>query len=96
MKNNPVIQPLVSEKSYAQANTLNKYTFLVDPKATKTEIAKEIAKKYKVKVLSVNCLTDPGKLGTNWKIRVKSRKEDKKKALVTLKKGDKIENFFNV
>lgn len=96
MKNNPIIQPMVSEKSYNLANSLNKYTFLVDKAATKTEIAKEIAKKYKVKVLSVNCVTDPGKLGMNWKIRVKTRKQDKKKALVTLKKGDKIENFFNV
>ena len=96
MKNSAIIQPVVSEKSYNMANSANKYTFMVDTKATKIEIKKEVEKLYKVHVLSVNCVTDPGKLGMNWKIRVQNRQQDKKKALVTLKKGDKIDNFFNV
>lgn len=96
MKTNILIQPVISEKSYVLANSQNKYVFLVDPKSEKIEIAKEVEKKYKVKVLKVNVITRPGKVGRIWKLNKKYRNEDTKKAVVTLKKGDKIEEFLNI
>lgn len=96
MKSNIILQPMISEKSYLMANALNKYVFLVDNSAEKIEIAKEIEKAYKVKVLDVNVVTRPGKLKREWRSNRKFRRSDEKKAIVTLKKGDKIEEFFNI
>lgn len=96
MKSNIVIQPVVSEKSYANANSLNKYTFLVDAKASKIEIQKVIEKQYKVKVTAVNTVVKPGKMKRDYKTYRKFRASDKKKAIVTLKKGDKINDFLNI
>lgn len=96
MKNSILLQPVISEKSYILANSQNKYVFLVDPKSEKIEIAKEVEKKHKVKVLAVNIITRPGKMRKNWSLNKSYRNEDMKKAIVTLKKGDKIEEFLNI
>ncbi len=90
------VTPVISEKSYALANALNKYTFMSKRGLSKLELAKDIEKKYKVKVLSVNSVIKPGKMKTNWKNNVKTRSSDYKKVVVTLKKGDKIDEFFNL
>ncbi len=96
-KNNKFeVKPLVSEKSYASANALNKYTFAIPVNVEKIEAKKEIERKYKVKVLDVNSVTRPGKIKTDWKKNVKRRAQDKKKVVVTLKKGDKIDEFFSI
>lgn len=96
MKNRSVLHPVVSEKSFALANADNKYTFFVELKSSKIEIKNEIEKKYKVKVVSVNTITRPGKLKIDPKSRKMKRLSDKKKAIVKLKKGDKIEDFLNI
>lgn len=97
MENNKFkIQPLISEKSYKLANSLNKYTFLVEGKANKIEIAKAIEKEYKVNVVKVNTIVRPGKMKRDLKTNMKYRQEDKTKAVVTLKKGDKIDEFLNI
>ncbi|MCC7289973.1 50S ribosomal protein L23 [bacterium] len=96
MKSNLLIQPVISEKSYVLANSQNKYVFLVDVKASRIEIEKEVEKRYKVKVVSVNIVRKPGKLKRDWRLNKKYRKEDQKKAVVTLKKGDKIDEFLNI
>ena len=90
------IQPVITEKSYALANAQNKYTFLVPMGVSKIEIGKEVEKKYKVKVEEVNTTVRPGKLIRDWKPRQSKRKEDMKKAVVQLKKGDKIDEFLNI
>lgn len=85
-----VIKPVVTEKSYSLAGQ-NKYTFVVDPKANKVEIKKAIEDLFKVKVLKVNTLNVKGKPR-----RVRGRagfRPDYKKAVVTLRPGDKIEVF---
>ncbi len=67
----------------------DKYHFLVDKTANKTEIKKAVETIYKVKVKDVNTLISHGKLK-----RVRhayGRTSDTKKAVVTLKKGNKIE-----
>jgi large subunit ribosomal protein L23 len=90
------LKPVLTEKSYALANAQNKYTFLVEGKANKIEIAKKIAEEYKVKVDRVNTVVRPGKLKRDLKTYKEYREEDKTKAIVTLKKGDKIDEFFNI
>lgn len=90
------LQPVVSEKSYALANESNKYIFLTTAKVNKIEIKKAVEKKYKVKVESVNTLVRPGKAFRDWESRRYFRKGDKRKAIVTLKKGDKIDEFLNI
>ena len=90
------IKPLVSEKSYMLANSLNKYTFLVDGKANKIEIKEVVEKEYKVKVLKINTVVRPGKMFRNYKTNQRFRKEDMTKAIVTVKKGDKIDEFLNI
>ncbi len=87
---------MVSEKSYAMANAQNKYTFLVERGNNKIEIAKAVETKYKVKVLSVNSVVKPGKMKKDLKTYKPRRVRDMVKVIVTLKKGDKIDEFLKV
>ncbi|HBB64794.1 50S ribosomal protein L23 [candidate division WS6 bacterium RIFOXYD1_FULL_33_8] len=89
------LKPVVSEKSYNLVNTNNKYIFFVDTDVNRIEIKKAVEEKYKVKVTNVNILVKPGKSTRDWKTNRTFRKTDKKKAVVTLKKGDKIGEFLN-
>lgn len=67
----------------------NKYVFEVNKRANKTEIRKAIEQAYKVKVKDVNTMIMSGK----WRrVRFKPGKTpDWKKAIVTLRQGDKID-----
>lgn len=89
------IKPIVSEKSYNLANASNKYTFSVPSSVSKIEITKEVESKYKVKVEDVNITIRPGKIKRDWKTNKRTRKSDVRKAVVTLKKGDKIDEFLS-
>lgn len=93
---NIVLEPVVSEKSYALASSQNKYTFMTTSTIEKIEAAKELEKRYKVKVVNVNSVVKPGKMRIDWKTGNKFRRTDKKKIIFTLKKGDKIDEFFNL
>ncbi len=55
-----LLAPVVSEKSYGLLDE-GKYTFLVDPRANKTEIRIAVEKIFGVKVASVNTLNRTGK-----------------------------------
>ncbi len=55
-----ILKPYVTEKSTMDMQE-GKYTFKVDPKATKTEIRKAIEKLFQVKVLKVNTMKYEGK-----------------------------------
>lgn len=91
-----LILPVVSEKSYADANNLNKYHFYVHKDLNKIEVGKAVEQIYGVKVKGVNVTIKPGKLHTIWSHNKKYRRSDVKKAIVTLKEGDKIDEFFNI
>ena len=95
-KNEIQFTPVISEKSYAVANEFNKYTFLTKSNVEKIELAKAVEEKYKVKVLKINSIVKPGKMKVDWQSGRKFRRSDMKKVLVTLKKGDKIDEFFNI
>ena len=76
-----IVRPVITEKSNDEMQS-GKYTFEVNKKATKVEIAKAVEKLFEVKVLKVNTMTVKG----NTK-RVRSQEgktSDWKKAIVTI------------
>ena len=76
-----IIAPVVTEKSNDQLQE-GKYTFKVNKKATKVEIAKAVEKLFEVKVLKVNTMKVNGKTK---RVRYKEGKtSDWKKAIVTI------------
>jgi large subunit ribosomal protein L23 len=86
-----LIAPVISEKSYGLLEE-GKYTFLVAPKANKTEIKIAVEKVFGVKVVSVNTLNRQGK-------RKRSRfgigkRKDTKRAVVTLSAESKPIEIF--
>jgi large subunit ribosomal protein L23 len=85
-----IIRPVVSEKSYAGLE-LNTYTFLVDPRANKTEIKEAVQAIWSVRVISVNTLNRAGKVKRRG--GTKGKRADQKRAIVTLAAGDSIEIF---
>ena len=85
-----LIQPVVSEKSYGLLDQ-NKYTFLVDPRANKTEIKIAVEKVFNVKVTSVNTINRVGK-----KRRTRAgmgSRPDTKRAVVSVADGQRIDIF---
>jgi large subunit ribosomal protein L23 len=83
-------RPVVSEKSYAGIEA-NSYTFLVDPRANKTEIKEAVQQIWDVRVVSVNTLKRRGKVKRRG--FTKGKRPDEKRAIVTLAEGDSIEIF---
>lgn len=86
-----IIAPIITEKSYRHANEENKYTFKVHPDANKIEIKNAVEKLFKVKVVKVNTINVKPKKKRLGKFE--GRTPAWKKAIVTLKEGDKIEFF---
>jgi large subunit ribosomal protein L23 len=87
-----IIAPIITEKSYKLAQEQNKYTFKVHPDANKIEIKNAVEKLFKVKVTSVNTINVKPKRKRLGKFEGKT--SSWKKAIVTLKEGDKIELFI--
>ena len=88
---NIIVRPVVTEKANKALMAHNKVTFEVAPGANKSEIKKAIETLFKVKVLKVNTVTLPGKVrrfGAK-----ESQQSNWKKAIATLKAGDKIALF---
>ena len=85
-----IIRPVVSEKSVANMEN-NKYSFRVALDANKIEIKNAVEAIFKVKVLEVNTMVVKGKKKRMRKFE--GNRPDWKKAIVTLKEGDKIEIF---
>lgn len=94
MRNLFVIKkPWITEKS-TDLKKIGKYVFVVKPDATKNEIRKTIENFYSVKVTNVNITNRPPK---QKKFRQRSGKQSGyKKAVVTLKKGDKIADIHAI
>lgn len=83
-------KPVVSEKS-TELLAENKYTFWVENSANKTEIRQAVEELFKVKVEKVYTIMVKGR-----RKRVRQfvgRTPDRKKAIVSLREGDKIEIF---
>ncbi len=88
-----IIRPILTEKTMRELED-NKYTFIVDLRATKVEIRNAVEEAFKVKVKNVNTLRMPGK--TRRQGRFEGKTPEWKKAVVTLEEGYKITLFEGV
>ena len=79
-----LLSPVVSEKSYGLLDE-GKYTFVVDPRANKTEIKIAVERVFGVKVDSVNTINRQGK--TRRTKFGSGKRKNTKRAIVTLKEG---------
>lgn len=86
-----IIRPVITEKSMEQM-AAGKYTFIVSPKASKPEIRQAVEELFDVDVEKVNTINLRGK----WRRvgRYVGRRPDWKKAIVTLKEGQRIKQLF--
>lgn len=82
--------PHVTEKTM-DSTSLNKYTFVVAPDATKIEITEAVQRIFNVKVSKVNTLNVRGKKRRRG--RTQGYTPDWKKAIVTLAEGNQIDLF---
>jgi large subunit ribosomal protein L23 len=84
-----ILAPVISEKSTRLADKQNQVVFRVLPDATKQEIGAAVADLFKVEVLGVQVLNVKGKVKRSG--RVTGRRDNWKKAYVTLKQGQDID-----
>lgn len=83
--------PLITEKLDKAREKFRQYSFLVDRAATKHDIARAVEGQFKVSVEGVRTIVMRGKIkriGRNM-----GKRPNFKKAIVTLKEGDKIDLF---
>ncbi|MBW2057869.1 MAG: 50S ribosomal protein L23 [Deltaproteobacteria bacterium] len=84
-------RPLITEKSSKQKELQNQYFFEVDRRANRIEIKRAVEQLFKVTVDRVNVSTVKGKVKRLG--RTMGKRPDWKKAVVLLKKGDRIDFF---
>jgi len=86
-------RPLITEKN-TMLQAQGKYAFEIAREANKPQIKQAVEKAFKVKVLAVNVMTVPGKTRRVGRQQVLT--QSWKKAIVTLKPGDRIELFEGI
>jgi large subunit ribosomal protein L23 len=79
----------LTEKGTRQGEQLNQYTVVADRRANKIQIRQAVQELFKVKVLRVNTMNVSGKFRRQ-RTHQAGQAPDWKKAIVTLKEGDKI------
>ena len=93
-----LVSPVVTEKSTAQMEDQNVYTFVVAEKSNKIEIARAVESLWDVTVTDVRTMRYPGKarrafLGHMARNQNIGRRASYKKAVVKLSDGDAIELY---
>jgi large subunit ribosomal protein L23 len=92
--NDVIKRPLITEKSNLLRGISNSVLFAVDSRANKKEVREAVERQFKVKVVDVRTMNVAGK--TKRRGRTVGLRPGWKKAVVTLKEGDKIEFFEGV
>ena len=87
-------RPIISEKSTMQKEVSNQLSFEVDRKANRIEIKKAIQSLFSVQVDAVRTMQIKGKFKRRG--RIIGKRKDLKKAIVTLKPGERIEFFEGI
>lgn len=87
-------RPIVTEKGTVLRDENNQLLFEVDIRSNKSEIKKAVEKLFKVKVLSVHTQNRLGKRKRLGKFV--GRRRNWKKAIVTLREGDRVDYFEGV
>ncbi|HOU36331.1 MAG TPA: 50S ribosomal protein L23 [Candidatus Omnitrophota bacterium] len=84
-----IIKALIRTEKSTAVEPQGKYLFLVSPSSNKIEIKRAVEQLYRVKVASVNTMINRGKMK---RVRYQVGKTpDTKRAIVTLREGQKIE-----
>ncbi len=86
-----IIRPIITEKTEQLKNTNSQYTFQVARSGNKVEIKKAMEKLFNIHVEKVRVMNYDGKpkrMGA-----FGGRRSNWRKAVVTLKKGEKIESL---
>ncbi len=93
-----LVRPLITEKNTSVQETLNQYAFEVGIDSNKIEIANAVEKKFNVRVTKVRTIVAKGKKKSQMtkKGRFEGYRSDRKKAIVSLHKEDKIDFLGNV
>jgi len=92
MESYVLVRPVISEKSMRDA-MVGKYTFEVCLWANKRQIAGAVANQFGVEVMAVKTTVTKGKVKRVGRKRVELKEKDVKKAVVEVKKGQKIDIF---
>lgn len=79
----------LTEKGTRQSEKYNQYTVVANPRANKTQIKSAVQELFKVKVVKINTLNVRGK-ARRQRTTQAGNAPSWKKAIVTLKEGDKI------
>lgn len=87
-----IVRPIISEKSMREAEG-GKFTFQVRKDAAKNAIKKAIESQFSVKVTGLSTITVKGKRKRVGARRMEVKSSVIKKAIATLKKGQKIDLF---
>jgi large subunit ribosomal protein L23 len=85
-----IIKPIVTEKTLLGQES-GRYYFYVRVNATKGQIKTAFEQIFGIKPLNINTLKLKGKNKTDWKKRLPIKKSDRKKAIITVPKGKKID-----
>lgn len=89
-----LVRPVVTEKSTI-GSEVGQYTFEVDMRANKLQIKDAVETAFSVTVEDVNVMVMPAKVTRRGKREI-MRQNKWKKAIVTLKPGDRIQLFEGV
>lgn len=87
-----IIQPIITEKSLNDVRQ-NKYTFLVHPQASKSQISHAIKSLYQVDPVSINTTTKKPQNRRTGRRRLPTTTTQSKKAIIKLKPGQTISVF---
>ena len=93
-----LIKPILTEKMTIQGDKLNRYGFIVDRRANKLQVKEAVEQMYNVIVVDVNTMNYRGKTKGRYTKAgmIVGRTNHYKKAIVTLKNGDKIDFYSNI
>jgi large subunit ribosomal protein L23 len=89
-----LIRPFLTEKMTALRETANQVGFIVRADANRVEIKRAVEASLKVKVDRVNVMNVMGKIKRLG--RFAGKRPDWKKAIVTLKEGEKLDMYESV
>jgi large subunit ribosomal protein L23 len=90
--NNVIVSPLITERSMVLAQN-GKYTFVITRQATKPQVKQAIEKLFNVHVQKIMTVITKGRTKRVGKRREEVQLQPMKKAVVEVKKGEKIALF---
>jgi large subunit ribosomal protein L23 len=93
-----LIKPIVTEKFTILGEKLNRYGFVVEKSCNKIQIKEAVEELYGVTVAEVNTLRYAGKVKSRFTKSgvITGQKNSYKKAIITLKEGEKIDFYSNI